>query len=71
MNRYPIFAIEMRRRPAERAATKRRGLRLLAIGGRKISDRAQIPNLAESFKRLLAMVKSGQFSLSKNAFTIS
>lgn len=43
----------------------------ITIGGRKISDQEQILNLAESAKRLLAMVKAqpDQFSLSKEAFT--
>ncbi|MCL2644476.1 MAG: Fic family protein [Betaproteobacteria bacterium] len=41
----------------------------ITIGGRKISDQEQILNLAESSKRLLAMVKAGQFSLSKPVFT--
>src|SRR5690348_6635341 len=40
----------------------------VTIGGRKISDQEQILNLAESSKRLLAMVKSGQFSLTKTVF---
>jgi len=40
----------------------------VTIGGRKISDQEQILNLAEGSKRLLAMVKSGQFSLSKPVF---
>lgn len=41
----------------------------VTIGGRKISDQEQVLNLAASSKRLLAMVKSGQFELSKRAFT--
>lgn len=41
----------------------------VTIGGRKISDQEQILNLAESSKRLLAMVRSGHFSLSKPVFT--
>lgn len=41
----------------------------ITIGGRKISDQEQILNLAESSKRLLAMLKAGQFSLSKPIFT--
>ncbi len=41
----------------------------VTIGGRKVSDQEQVLNLAESSKRLLAMVKSGQFSLSKPVFT--
>lgn len=40
----------------------------VTIGGRKISDQEQILNLAESSKRLLAMVRSGQFSLSRTVF---
>ncbi len=41
----------------------------VTVGGRKISDQDQVLNLAESAKRLLAMVKSGQFELSKPVFT--
>ena len=41
----------------------------VTIGGRKISDQEQVLNLAESSKRLLAMLKSGQFELSKPVFT--
>lgn len=41
----------------------------ITVGGRKISDQEQILNLAESSKRLLAMVKNHQFSLSKPIFT--
>ncbi|MCL2022600.1 MAG: cell filamentation protein Fic [Betaproteobacteria bacterium] len=41
----------------------------ITIGGRKISDQEQILNLAESSKRLLAMVRGGQFELSKPIFT--
>lgn len=40
----------------------------VTVGGRKIFDQEQILNLAESSKRLLAMLKSGQFSLSKAVF---
>ncbi len=40
----------------------------VTIGGRKLSDQEQILNLAEGAKRLLAMVKSGQFELSKPVF---
>lgn len=40
----------------------------VTVGGRKISDQEQILNLAASSRRLLAMVKSGQFSLSKSVF---
>lgn len=41
----------------------------ITVGGRKLSDQEQILNLAESSKRLLAMVKSGTFSLTKPVFT--
>ncbi len=41
----------------------------VTIGGRKLSDQDQILSLAESSKRLLAMVKSAQFTLSKPVFT--
>ncbi len=41
----------------------------VTIGGRRISDQEQILNLAESSKRLLAMVKGSQFELSKPVFT--
>ena len=41
----------------------------VTVGGRKISDQEQILNLAESSKRLVAMVRSGQFELSKPVFT--
>lgn len=41
----------------------------VTVGGRKISDQEQVLNLAESSKRLLAMVKGGQFSLAKTVFT--
>jgi Fic family protein len=41
----------------------------VTIGGRKISDQEQVLNLAESSKRLLTMVKGGQFELSKPIFT--
>lgn len=40
----------------------------VTVGGRKISDQEQILNLAESSKRLLVMVKSGQLSLAKTVF---
>ena len=40
----------------------------VTIGGRKISDQEQILNLAESSKHLLALVKSGRFSLDKATF---
>ncbi|GER04424.1 hypothetical protein JCM17846_21060 [Iodidimonas nitroreducens] len=41
----------------------------VTIGGRKISDQEQVLNLADSAKRLLAMVKNGEFTLSKPVFT--
>jgi len=41
----------------------------VTVGGHKVSDQEQILNLAESSKRLLAMVKSGQFELTKPVFT--
>ncbi len=41
----------------------------VTVGGRKIFDQEQVLNLAESAKRLLAMVKGGQFELSKPVFT--
>ena len=40
----------------------------VTVGGRKISDQEQVLNLAESSERLLEMIKSGQFSLSKPVF---
>jgi Fic family protein len=40
----------------------------VTIGGRKISDQEQILNLAESSRRLLVLVKRGQFSLTKSVF---
>ncbi len=40
----------------------------VTIGGRKISDQDQVLNLAEGSRRLLALVKSGQFELSKPVF---
>jgi len=41
----------------------------VTVGGRKISDQAQVLNLAEGAKRLLALVKAGQFALTKEIFT--
>lgn len=41
----------------------------VTVGGRKLTDQEQILNLAESSKRLLAMVKSGEFKLAKSVFT--
>lgn len=40
----------------------------VTVGGHKISDQEQILNLAESSKRLLAMVKRKEFSISKPVF---
>ena len=41
----------------------------VTVGGRKISDQEQVLNLAESSRRLLALVKAGEFSLDKATFT--
>ena len=41
----------------------------VTIGGRKISDQEQVLNLATSSKHLLALVKSGKFSMDKVMFT--
>ncbi|MCA6222660.1 Fic family protein [Photorhabdus antumapuensis] len=41
----------------------------VTVGGRKVSDQEQVLNLAESSKRLLFMVKKGQFELTKATFT--
>ncbi|MBE7526949.1 MAG: cell filamentation protein Fic [Burkholderiales bacterium] len=41
----------------------------ITVGGHRISDQEQVLNLAESSRRLLAIVKSGQFELSKLVFT--
>lgn len=41
----------------------------VTVGGRKLSDQEQILNLAGASKRLLAMVKSGTFELTKSVFT--
>lgn len=41
----------------------------VSVGGRKISDQEQVLNLAASSKRLLALVKSGEFLLEKTTFT--
>lgn len=41
----------------------------VTVGGRKLSDQEQVLNLAESSKRLLALAKGGEFSLSKPVFT--
>lgn len=40
----------------------------VTVGGRKLSDQEQVLNLAESSKRLLAMVRAGQFEVSKPVF---
>lgn len=40
----------------------------VTIGGRKISDQQQILNLAESARRLLALVRESQFELTKATF---
>ncbi len=40
----------------------------ITVGGQKISDQEQILNLAESSKRLLSLVKSNKFELSKKTF---
>lgn len=41
----------------------------VTVGGRKVSDQEQVLNLAESAKYLLALVKVGQFTLTKTTFT--
>ncbi|MGV8002454.1 Fic family protein [Photorhabdus temperata subsp. temperata] len=41
----------------------------VTVGGRQVSDQEQVLNLAESSKRLLFMVKKGQFELTKATFT--
>jgi len=40
----------------------------VTVGGRKVSDQAQVLNLAQSAKYLLALVRAGQFALSKDVF---
>ncbi len=40
----------------------------VTVGGRKISDQAQILNLAASSKHLLALVKANEFTLDKTVF---
>lgn len=40
----------------------------VTVGGHKISDQAQILNLAESSKRLLSLVRAGKFALDKATF---
>jgi Fic family protein len=41
----------------------------ITVGGRKVSDQEQVLNLAQSNRHLLALVKSGKFSLDKATFT--
>jgi len=41
----------------------------ITVGGRKLTDQEQVLNLAHSTRRLLALVKSGQFALNKTTFT--
>lgn len=41
----------------------------VTVGGRKVADQEQVLNLAESARRLLALVRGGQFELSKPVFT--
>lgn len=41
----------------------------ITVGGRRISDQEQILNLAESSRKLLALVRNGQFAVSKPVFT--
>lgn len=41
----------------------------VTIGGRQVSDQEQVLNLAESSRRLLSLVKTGQFRLNKATFT--
>ena len=41
----------------------------ITVGGRKVSDQEQVLNLAASSKRLLEMVRHGEFTLSKPVFT--
>lgn len=40
----------------------------VTVGGRKLSDQEQILNLAQSSKRLLTRVRSGEFNLDKATF---
>jgi Fic family protein len=40
----------------------------VTIGGRKVSDQAQILNLADSSKHLLTLVRRGRFSMDKSTF---
>jgi Fic family protein len=41
----------------------------LSVGGRKISDQEQIINFAAASKKLLSLIKSGKFDVSKKTFT--
>ncbi|WP_297452004.1 Fic family protein [Ferrovum sp.] len=41
----------------------------VTIGGRRVADQEQVLNLAESSRRVLALVKAGKFSLDKTTFT--
>jgi Fic family protein len=41
----------------------------VTVGGRSLSDQEQILNLAEGSRRLLALVRSGQFQFNKAIFT--
>lgn len=41
----------------------------VTVGGRKVSDQEQVLNLVESSKKLLALVRSTQFELTKTIFT--
>ena len=40
----------------------------ITVGGHKITDHDQVVNLVKSFKHLLTLVRSGQFSLTKEVF---
>jgi len=42
----------------------------ITVGGRKLSDQTQVLNLIESSKRLWTMVKSDEFTLDKETFTL-
>lgn len=41
----------------------------VTVGGHKVSDTEQILNLADSSKKLIELVKTGRFALSKKIFT--
>lgn len=41
----------------------------VTVGGRRLADQEQVLNIAAGAKRLLAMVRGGEFSLSKPVFT--